>query len=107
MLSGILTKFGPMGQAPPPPASRDSTEIGAGPRPPGLCLDQAQPLLDALDPAIYIVEAQLGRRVVDLHCRQVAFNRGHSGRQLTKPGLDTVQPLMDAREIRAEKIENV
>lgn len=54
-----------------------------------------------------IFEAQLGRGIVDFHGSQVAFDRGHSGRQLTKAGLDTVEPLIDAREIGAEKIENV
>jgi len=86
---------------------RFSREIGAVPGPRGLGLGQAQPAFDALDSAIHIIEAQLGRSVVDLHRCQVAFNRGHSGRQLAKPGLDTVEPLMDAREIGAEKIENV
>jgi hypothetical protein len=61
----------------------------------GLRLDQAQPLLDALDPAIHIVEAQLGRGVVDLHRRHFA-----------KAGLDTVEPIMDAPEIGAQKFEN-
>ena len=82
---------------------RHSPEIG-GPR--GLTLDQAQPLLDALDPAIHIVRAELRRGVVDRHRQQVAFNRGHPGSSAANAGLDTVKPSIDARAIAAEQIED-
>src|SRR5215472_15268990 len=59
-----------------------------------------QPLFDALDPAIHIVQVQLGRGVVDLHRRQIAFDRG-------KARLDTVKPFMDAGEIGPETVEDV
>jgi len=35
------------------------------------------------------------------------LKRDHPGRQLAKPGHNTVEPLMDAREIGAEKIDNL
>ena len=70
-----------------------SREIGAVRSSCGLSLDQAQLLFDALDPAIHVVEAHLGRGVVDLHLRQIALDRRNAGRQLAKAGLDAVQPV--------------
>src|SRR5215469_14193779 len=59
----------------------------------GLGLDQAQPLLDELNPAIHIFKPQLGRGIIDLNGRQITLERDHPGRQLAKPGHNTVEPL--------------
>ena len=72
-----------------------------------LRLDQLEPPLDAFDPAIRVFEAQLGCRVIDFHCRQIAFCPAEPQNDFAKTRLDKVQPLVNASEIGTKNVENL
>src|SRR5262249_48497629 len=81
-------------------ASRCAPNVGSG-------LDQAQPALDAFNPPVEIVEANLRGGVVDLHRSQIALYRGYAGCQFAEPAVDAVEPLVHAREIGTKKREDL
>ena len=70
----------------------------------GSRLYQVQPPLDAFDPAIHIVEARLGRRVVDLDTRQVAFECVQTDDHLVQLAQDRIVLLPDLAQRPEDKI---
>ncbi len=64
-------------------------------------------MFDALDPAMHVVEPQLGGGLINLHRRQIALDRAEPEHDLGGTRLDPIKSVMDSCEIGAEEAEDL